>query len=70
VEIKKRTIFFCARLEEIMEQFTLKELVKRKLDETYIIVYATKNEINIKKADIIIKMKSKLEPNKKRSYPS
>lgn len=38
-----------------MEQFTLKELVKRKLDETYIIIYAIKNEINIKKADIIEK---------------
>lgn len=38
-----------------MEQFTLKELVKRKLDETYIIVYAIKNEVNIKKADIIEK---------------
>lgn len=38
-----------------MEQFTLKELVKRKLDETYLIVYAIKNEINIKKADVIEK---------------
>lgn len=38
-----------------MESFTLKELVKRKLDETYIIVYAIKNEVNIKKADIIEK---------------
>ena len=38
-----------------MEQFTLKELTKRKLDETYIIVYAIKNEVNIKKADIIEK---------------
>lgn len=38
-----------------MEQFTLKELVKRKLDETYIIIYAIKNEINIKKAEIIEK---------------
>ena len=38
-----------------MEQFTLKELVKRKLDETYIIVYAIKNEVNIKKAEIIEK---------------
>lgn len=33
-----------------MGQFTLKELVKRRLDETYIIIYAIKNEINIKKA--------------------
>lgn len=38
-----------------MENFTLKELVKRKLDETYIIVYAIKNEVNIKKAEIIEK---------------
>lgn len=38
-----------------MKQFTLKELVKRKLDEIYIIVYAIKNEVNIKKADIIEK---------------
>jgi transposase-like protein len=38
-----------------MKQFTLKELVKRKLDETYIIVYAIKNEVNIKKAEIIEK---------------
>lgn len=38
-----------------MKQFTLKELIKRKLDETYIIIYAIKNEINIKKAEIIEK---------------
>ena len=38
-----------------MKQFTLKELVKRKLDETYIIIYAIKNEVNIKKAEIIEK---------------
>lgn len=38
-----------------MEQFTLKELTRRKLDETYIIIYAIKNEVNIKKADIIEK---------------
>ncbi len=38
-----------------MEQFTLKELVKRKLDETYVIIYAIKNEVNIKKAEIIEK---------------
>lgn len=38
-----------------MEQFTLKELIKRKLDETYIIIYAIKNEVNIKKAEIIEK---------------
>ncbi len=28
-----------------MEQFTLKELVKRKLDETYIIIYAILHEL-------------------------
>ena len=38
-----------------MKQFTLKELIKRKLDETYIIIYAIKNEVNIKKAEIIEK---------------
>ena len=38
-----------------MEQFTLKELVKRKLDETYIIIYAIKNEVNMKKTEIIEK---------------
>lgn len=38
-----------------MEQFTLKELVKRRLDDIYIIIYAIKNEVNIKKADIIEK---------------
>ena len=38
-----------------MEQFTLKELIKRKLDETYVIIYAIKNEVNIKKAEIIEK---------------
>lgn len=46
---------FCARMEKNMEQFTLKELVKRRLDETYIIVYAIRNEVNIKKAEIIEK---------------
>lgn len=38
-----------------MEQLTLNELTKRKLDETYIVIYAIKNEVNIKKADIIEK---------------
>jgi len=33
----------------------LNELTKKKLDETYIVVYAIKNEVNIKKADIIEK---------------
>lgn len=48
------TIFLCKNGEK-MEQFTLKELVKRRLDETYIIIYAIKNEVNIKKAKIIEK---------------
>jgi hypothetical protein len=45
---------FCAELEELNWN-NLKELVKRKLDETYIIIYAIKNEVNIKKAEIIEK---------------
>ena len=38
-----------------MELLKLNELTKKKLDETYVIVYAIKNEVNIKKADIIEK---------------
>ena len=38
-----------------MELLKLNELTKKKLDDTYIVVYAIKNEINIKKADIIEK---------------
>lgn len=38
-----------------MELLKLNELTKRKLDETYVVVYAIKNEVNIKKADIIEK---------------
>ena len=38
-----------------MNQLTLTECSKRKLDDTYIVVYAIKNEINIKKADYIEK---------------
>lgn len=38
-----------------MKQLTLSECSKRKLDETYLVVYAIKNEINIKKADYIEK---------------
>lgn len=38
-----------------MNQLTLTECTKRKLDETYIVVYAVKNEINIKKGDYIEK---------------
>ena len=38
-----------------MNQLTLTECSKRRLDETYIVVYAIKNEINIKKGDYIEK---------------
>jgi len=36
-----------------MNQLTLSECSKRKLDETYLVVYAIKNEINIKNGDYI-----------------
>ena len=32
-----------------MELLKLNELTKKKLDDTYIVVYAIKNEVNIKK---------------------
>ena len=38
-----------------MNQLTLSECSKRKLDATYLVVYAIKNEINIKKGDYIEK---------------
>ncbi len=38
-----------------MNQLTLFECSKRKLDETYLVIYAIKNEINIKKGDYIEK---------------
>ena len=38
-----------------MKEITLSDCSKRKLDDTYIVVYAIKNEINIKKADYIEK---------------
>lgn len=38
-----------------MEYLKLNELTKKKLDDTYVVVYAIKNEVNIKKADIIEK---------------
>lgn len=41
--------------EEIMELLKLNELTKKKLDETYVVVYAIKNEVNIKKANVIEK---------------
>ena len=38
-----------------MNQLTLSECSKRRLDETYLVVYAIKNEINIKKGGYIEK---------------
>ena len=38
-----------------MRNLTLLECSKRKLDETYLVVYAIKNEINLKKGDYIEK---------------
>ena len=40
---------------EKMNQLTLSECSKRKLDETYLVVYAIKNEINLTKGDYIEK---------------
>ena len=39
-----------------MENLTLSECAKRKLDETYLVVYAIKNEINIIKTAYIEKI--------------
>ena len=39
----------------MMNELTLTECSKRRLDSTYLVVYAIKNEINIKKADYIEK---------------
>ena len=33
-----------------MEYLTLNEITKRKLEETYVVVYAIKNEINSKRS--------------------
>ena len=38
-----------------MKQLTFSECAKRKLDEIYLVVYAIKNEINLKKGDYIEK---------------
>ncbi len=38
-----------------MNKLTLSECTKRKLEETYVVVYAIKNEINIKKGELIEK---------------
>ena len=42
-------------MEEKMNQLTLLECSKKKLDETYLVIYAIKNEVNIKKGDLIEK---------------
>lgn len=48
------TSFFDVREEEDkMKQLTLTEYGKKKLPETYLVVYAIKNEINLKKGDYI-----------------
>lgn len=36
-----------------MQKMTLNECSKKRLEETYLVVYATKNEINLKKGDYI-----------------
>lgn len=38
-----------------MELLKLNELTKKKLDETYVVVYAIKNEVNIKKPILLRK---------------
>ena len=38
-----------------MNQLTLSECSKKRLDTTYLVVYAIKNEINIRKGDYIEK---------------
>ena len=38
-----------------MNEITMNECCKRKLDETYLVIYAIKNEINVKKGDFIEK---------------
>lgn len=40
-----------------MNELTMNECIKRKLEETYLVVYAIKNDINIKKGDYIEKGK-------------
>ena len=54
-EIKRSTPYYCVQKEEWMKEITLSDCTKRRLDDTYIVVYAVKNEINIKKADYIEK---------------
>ena len=38
-----------------MEKLTMNDCTKRKLDDTYLVVYAIKNEINVKKGEYIEK---------------
>ena len=35
-----------------MNKLTMNEYLKRKLDKTYLVIYAIKNEVNIKKRRI------------------
>ena len=46
-----------------MNELTLSECSKRRLDDTYIVVYAIKNEINIKKAEELVKSGGSLSTN-------
>ena len=48
-------IFLC-RKKGNMEYLKLNELTKKKLEETYIVIYAIKNEINVKKQTLLKKI--------------
>ena len=39
-----------------MEYLKLNELTKKKVEETYIVIYAIKNEINVKKQTLLKKI--------------
>ena len=39
-----------------MKKLTINECSKKRLDATYLVVYAIKNEVNIKKGDYIEKV--------------
>ena len=40
-----------------MKKLTMNDCSKRKLDDTYLVIYAIRNEINIKKGEYIINVK-------------
>ena len=40
---------------EKMEKLTMNEYTKKKLDNIYLVIYAIKNEVNIKKGEYIEK---------------